>query len=360
MLVARLREAAVGSRGRGAAGLGAGAQALERDAGRRAARVDGVRASRAGGAPRAPISRPSGAACPVCTQRDGAGRRRGRGGGGGGAVAVVPGRALRRQRRPRRARPHRRAAALLSLSDSVKADGVERQLARRRRIGGAASGRLTTIGIDVGGTKIRGVRLDDRRRRPGSPTPVGPRGAGRVAGGRRRDGLPIRHRHRGRPRHARASSDATARSASGPTSPASSTSRRRPSCEAASRPAGDRRQRRHVRDAGPSTSGGRPGLRRRDPRHARHRHRRAASWPVARCSAARNGFAGRARPHGGRPRRAAVPVRPAGLLGAVRVGQRARPPGPRGRRRGTGDASWSWPAATPRRAGRARHRGRRG
>jgi len=38
------------------------------------------------------------------------------------------------------------------------------------------------------------------------------------------------------------------------------------------------------------------------------------------------------RPHGRRPGRAAVPVRPAGLLGAHGVGQRPGPPGPRRRR----------------------------
>ena len=69
----------------------------------------------------------------------------------------------------------------------------------------------------------------------------------------------------------------------------------------------------------------------------------------------------RDRPHGGRPDGAAVPVRQAGLLGALRLGQRPRAPGPRGgpcraARPGGGPGRWGCRVG----AGRARARGGQG
>ena len=117
---------------------------------------------------------------------------------------------------------------------------------------------------------------------------------------------------------------------------------------------------------------GRPGRIRSGDGHAGHRHRRGhrrrgspAAW--------RQRLRGRAGPHGRRPQRPAVSVRTARLLGAVRLGQRARRGWPaaepaeevvaarsrRRRRGGRGAApvrvvvrarAWptSWPSSTPR------------
>ena len=83
------------------------------------------------------------------------------------------------------------------------------------------------------------------------------------------------------------------------------------------------RQRRDVRDRGRVAS--RRGDRRvrRVAHHARHRHRRRRRQ--RRCAATRGErLHVRARAHGRRPERPAVCVRPQGLLGAIRIGQRAR------------------------------------
>ncbi len=86
-------------------------------------------------------------------------------------------------------------------------------------------------------------------------------------------------------------------------------------------------------------------------RHRRRRERGAGGVGVRRGD----------RPHGGRPHGTAVPVRQAGLLGALRLGQRSRTPGP-----GGGPCRASRRGGAPRRwrprvgAGGARHHGGQG
>ena len=91
----------------------------------------------------------------------------------------------------------------------------------------------------------------------------------------------------------------------------------------AARRAGDGRQRRDVRDRGRVASRRRNRRVRRVAHHARHRHR--GRRRQRRCAATRSErLHVRAGAHGRRPERPPVCVRPPGLLGAVRIGQRAR------------------------------------
>ncbi len=105
----------------------------------------------------------------------------------------------------------------------------------------------------------------------------------------------------------------------------------------------DRRQRRDVRDRGRVASRRGDGRVGRVAHHARHRHR---GWRRQRRRAAARSerLHVRAGPHGRRPERPTVCLRPPRLLGAVRIGQWARtararrgvrrPRGRSGRRRG--------------------------
>ena len=114
-----------------------------------------------------------------------------------------------------------------------------------------------------------------------------------------------------------------------PNLPAATARHRRRTLGASRWPADRGGQRRHVRHAGGMGVRGRGGGRRRRDGHARHRHRRRRHRGRPR-GAGGNGLRGGDRPHGGRPHRSSVPVRQAGLLGAIRLGERSRAPGPRG------------------------------
>ena len=95
--------------------------------------------------------------------------------------------------------------------------------------------------------------------------------------------------------------------------------------------AGGGRQRRHLRDGRRMAARRRTRGGRRGDGHARHRHRWRSGARGA-AAAGRPRVHRRDRPHRRRPRRPAVPVWPPRMLGALRLGQRARPARPRGRR----------------------------
>ena len=150
-----------------------------------------------------------------------AGRGHRRGGRRGRPRPVVPRRGLRRQRRPRRAGPHRRAPAVLMSTRPSR-----------------SSDRPLVAGLDLGGTKILGRRRSTRptrrvalarqrvdtpagrRRASSTPWPAsspqlasrgGPAGLGDARRGRRRGGRAGRPRRRAalRPEPARAWSTST-------------------------------------------------------------------------------------------------------------------------------------------------------
>ena len=121
------------------------------------------------------------------------------------------------------------------------------------------------------------------------------------------------------------------------------------SCERAPRRPGGRRQRRHRAPCGPSTSWAPPGARRDAVLVTLGTGIGGGQSPAASLQRGANGFAGEPGHMVVDPRGPGLPVRPAGLLGAVRVGLGPRPARPR-RRRGR-------PAPPGRRAGRRRPRG---
>ena len=210
------------------------------------------------------------------------------------------------------------------------------------------------IGVDIGGTKVRG-RAGGRRghivRRARRLTPSrDPRAVEATIAEVVEE---VRRRRRDRRRRDRRGRVRRRRPVAGDVRAAPGLARRAAARRArgAARRAGDRRERRERRRLGGvalrrrarRAAAGVRDARHRDRRRHRHRRRRPAR-PV--------GHGGRVRPHGRRPRRPPLRVRQPRLPGAVRLRQRARPRGPGAGRapdRRSRCRSWSAWTATCRR-----------
>ena len=192
-----------------------------------------------------------------------------------------------------------------------------------------------TIGVDVGGTKILGVVLDANgvvRHEVRAPTPRPTTScSARSPRGDRRAG---RAHHRTACRRWSARSGRCQRGAAlrpepaGHHRPGRAGRAPRPGSPARSIQGGQRRQ---LRGLGRTGARRRPGIRRRADGHPRHRHRwrhRRQGPPAGRGQWLRR----RVRAHGDRSAWASLPVWTARLLGALRIGQRARPAGTGGGR----------------------------